>query len=280
MSIFRRESPDSPALIPDVVEAFGLADRFQDKLLLVGTLTLHKLSGWGLPADPGRHEIRIRTAGFDLNLDIWSGEQRPLREIIGRDEYGIRRGDLIHAGSTVIDVGANIGVFSVLAARAVGKDGIVLAYEPHPAAFKRLAANARQNGLEGVLIPINAAVSDRRGEFQFHPSAVSVHNRVNRDSESTEALLATVVEAVALDEDPRVTALAKIDFMKVDVEGHEVQVLRGAQRTLERTSAVLLEYHRTDLKDAAIALLRSGGLTEMTERVYGPGLGLVKAHRA
>lgn len=261
-----------PTLIADALEAWGLGDGARDKAVLVGALTRRKLENWRHPRDKS-HVITIRSSGILVSLDVWAGEHRPLREILARDEYGVMRGDLLAPGGVAVDVGANIGVFSLIAAQRVGPAGKVIAFEPHPLAFQRLARNIAQNHFQKVIVPVQAAVSAVAGVLSFDPDSITVHN-------SVDSAGSTTVRAVTLDADPNVAQLAHIDLLKIDVEGHEAAVLAGAQHTLMRTTHVVVEYQTSVNREQVISRLHQAGFENLSETRYGAEDGLVSASRA
>ncbi len=260
-----------PTLAADALEAWGLGDGIRDKAVLVGALTLRKLNNLRHPRGAS-HVITIRSAGILVSLDVYAGEHRPLREILARDEYGVMRGNLLAPGDVVVDVGANIGVFSLISALRVGPAGRVIAFEPHPRAFARLVRNVDQNHFQKVIVPIQAAVSAAAGELSFDPDSITVHN-------SVDAAGSTTVRAVTLDADPNVTALAQIDLLKIDVEGHEVAVLGGAEETLLRTRHIVVEYQTSANREQVKARLQRAGFENLSETRYGDEDGLISASR-
>jgi len=174
----------------------------------------------------GTDEIRIsptvRTMGEAYEPAVWA-------QIMAE----LRRGD------TLVDVGAHLGLYTVAAARRVGSAGRVVAFEPDPESFALLAAHVRLNGVADRVELVKAAVGDRNGRVPF---------RGGRQLESCVLAIAPpgerTVPCVSLDD-----ALGKrhVDVLKIDVEGYEVHVLRGARRLLRdparRPRAVFLEIH-------------------------------------
>lgn len=272
MSVFRRPSRGGAALVPDIIEAARLGDRPRDSISLLVALTLRKLTTLGLPLDFGNHTVRICTHGMVIEMDVWAAEHRPLREIVARDEYGLFHGGLLEPGDNVIDVGANVGIFSLFAATYVGSAGRVVAYEPHPTAFERLVRNVTRNHLSEVIKPINKAASDRPGDISFDPSSMSVENRI-------EAAGSMIVPAVALDDDPAVAGLSSVGLMKIDVEGHEAAVLAGGPGVLSRTRAIVVEYHSETAQEAVMRTLDRSGFIRTSHVAYRHGLGLISARR-
>lgn len=134
-----------------------------------------------------------------------------------------------------IDVGANVGSYTILACSAIGARGI--AFEPVPSTYKRLADNMRLNHLDEKVRYINKGISDQQGIIAF-TSDSDVTNHALASGEQSDNKV--IVEVTLLD-----TALAGEDpsLIKIDVEGYETPVLAGAQRILENSAlkAVIME---------------------------------------
>ncbi len=143
------------------------------------------------------------------------------------------------------DIGANIGLYTVLAARLVGAGGTIVAFEPEGANFARLQANARLNGLSQV-VACPFALSDRTG-----PARLRLHSSMT--GEGGHALVGgaegdTTVFCLPLDQVLETFGIRQPDHIKIDVEGHEEQVLAGMARVLASSSlrTVILEAHYYD----------------------------------
>jgi FkbM family methyltransferase len=143
---------------------------------------------------------------------------------------------LIDPGDVVVDVGANVGYMTSLAAVRAGREGKVLAFEPHPRVYELLVRNAagwRKAGAGDSVELHRAALSDRKGEGTLVAGP-------SFDANMGLAALASV-EAAATGSESITVPLARLDgiagtervgLLKVDVEGHEVEVLRGASQLL------------------------------------------------
>ncbi|MBK9062262.1 MAG: FkbM family methyltransferase [Acidobacteria bacterium] len=139
----------------------------------------------------------------------------------------------LREGMCVFDVGANIGYYTLLAARAVGSSGRVWAFEPEPHNFALLTRNVAENGFANVQL-VNAAVSDRAGVLRLHldDANFGAHS-LEAGSVRTSSGRSVDVDAVFLDRfaDEALSFGAGI-LVKVDVQGAEALVVAGAHRLL------------------------------------------------
>jgi FkbM family methyltransferase len=205
-----------------------------------------------------------------------SAELHTLVELY-RDEYYSRApGFLPRAGSTVVDVGANVGVFTLFHA-AAGAD--VLALEPNHAAYERLTRAVAINGLESRVTGVNAAGGAVPGWGRLHlDEGLSVLGSVVAEEAGDEA--SERVEIVTLDELIARLGLGPIDLLKVDVEGAEAEVLRGARATLHDVRRVIIEYHTPALLAEVRGLLADAAFREvMAFPASGDGAGMLYAER-
>src|SRR5437868_3654072 len=147
---------------------------------------------------------------------------------------------LIKPGDTVIDVGANVGVYAFALARLVGRSGHVHAIEPDPvsvARLRRIAARCGQIEVHPV------AASDARGSATLHVPVYGAKRLGALASLGTPGAGGAVqYESVSIDADTldEIVPMSEPAFIKIDVEGHEMAALRGAERTIRRTSPALL----------------------------------------
>lgn len=147
----------------------------------------------------------------------------------------------IQPGMTVIDVGANVGVYTFSAAQRVGKQGKVLAVEPFSGCVKCLEETCRVNQFDWVRVYAGAA-SDREGVARLLLFPASELNElVNNDSNLIqEAGTFEEVACFMLDSLMEAENLQQVDFLKLDAEGHELAVLRGSQKILSTFSPIIL----------------------------------------
>lgn len=144
---------------------------------------------------------------------------------------------LLRPGDHVIDVGANVGYFTLVAARLVGPTGGVHAFEPSPQVFPWLRANARLNPVLNICVH-QLAVADRRAPVSFHTAPPDRTGYSSIRDLGAETAAVTTVDAVALDD--LLDELPPTRLVKIDVEGAEWLVLQGMRRLIERDRPHLL----------------------------------------
>jgi FkbM family methyltransferase len=160
-------------------------------------------------------------------------------------------------GDAVVDVGANVGYLTLVAARQVGPTGTVTAFEPLPQAREWLIRNVKLNGFENVVVR-GEAVCDREGT-----TALSVGPRHHTSTSSIVPVVSSgqsvAVQCVRLDD--VIDGHANLRLLKVDVEGAEHLVLEGGRSTLSRQApTILIELN----SEAPIDLLRQLGYEGQT----------------
>ncbi len=202
--------------------------------------------------------VRFETDLTDrIQRQMWAGVYEPhVRECFDV---------ILEPGAVYFDVGAHIGFHAVFAAHRVGPEGRVFAFEADPRVYERLARNLSQFRWAQA---VNSAVWDRTGSLTFERSSTKNESgwgtvSAVRDFGKGEHL---EVPSVALDDWCRDLHLARWDAMKLDAEGSELAVLRGAQTSLEKfrpslimeINAVLLEQGGVSASGVADFLLERG----------------------
>jgi FkbM family methyltransferase len=156
---------------------------------------------------------------FERELEFWRSQVKP--------------------GMVVIDVGANVGVYTFSAASRVGKAGRVVAIEPFSNCVERLQATCKLHQLSQVTI-CRGAASDHDGEIYL---SLSTSSELNEVVEETSELAPDQYEKApcfSLDSLCEREKITQVDFLKIDAEGHELSVLRGASQLIENYSPIIL----------------------------------------
>ena len=162
--------------------------------------------------------------------------------------------ELVQPGMTVLDIGAHAGLYTLIASRRTGPSGRVIAFEPSPRERERLLAHVRLNRSANVTIEA-AALGEREGEaelFVVDGSETGCNSLRPGDIGPGHTV---AVRLRSLDEYARNAGLDRVDVIKMDVEGAELSVLRGAQSLVRATQPVFV----CEIEDARTAPWGYGG---------------------
>ena len=176
--------------------------------------------------------------GVSYDVESWS-DLHVMREVWTHGHYAPMMKE-IKKGSTVIDIGAHIGIFSIAAAR-YAPDVKVFAFEPLPDNFMRLQKNIARNDLQGQVLAINQAVAGVRGTMdlymmpeRFSPSKFPLHDNKGKVS----------VTCVTLQDIFNTYHIDRCDFLKIDVEGAEWEILSAVPPDVfAKITSITLETH-------------------------------------
>jgi FkbM family methyltransferase len=169
-----------------------------------------------------------------LGRRFWSASdfEAPERDVMRR---------LLQGCKVFVDAGANLGVYSLLASRVAGEGALVLSFEPSPIELRKLLVTIEWNDLRNVLV-CPFALSDTNGTLSFYESLEGhgALNRMDRPGDNRTRYRQTMVQAITLDSYTALLGIEKVDFIKIDVEGHELPMLRGAQKTIDRSRPMMM----------------------------------------
>ena len=171
----------------------------------------------------------------------------------------------LRSGMHVIDIGANIGYFTMLAARLVGPKGSVLAVEPNPRNVRLLEASRRENGFEHVGI-MQVAAGREPGLLVLNTSYSNGTTAPPPDTINA-VLAAETVPCVKID--TLLPAGGQIDFIKIDVEGAEYNALLGCQETIRRSRPIIVSEFSPGLMSGISGIDGEGYLRWLMEQGYG-----------
>lgn len=145
----------------------------------------------------------------------------------------------VREGMTVIDVGAHIGIYTLISSSLVGPHGLVFSFEPTPSSYELLQANVGRTAFRHVVSLFPRAVTDRHGaHVSFALSADSSRNNSIFFDAADGQLEFIEVETVTLDQ--AIPTGQRVDVVKIDAEGAEPAVVRGMRRILEQNQDILL----------------------------------------
>lgn len=146
--------------------------------------------------------------------------------------------DSVKEGEIILDIGANIGYYSLLASKRIGSEGRVYAFEAAPETFKKLADNIQRNAMANVYA-YNLAVTNSRGTIDLHIADTRNTGMSSIAAFADESGVTVTVSCDTIDNFATDHSLGRIDRIKIDVEGAEMMVLRGMEQTLRKYLPVI-----------------------------------------
>jgi FkbM family methyltransferase len=181
------------------------------------------------------HATEVAT---DVGPLLFPEDDRVMRPIIERtgdwelDEATLFRALIPRAG-TVVDVGAHVGYYTLLAAKEVGRGGRVIALEPHPVNAELLRLNVARNGFDRIVRVVEAAAWGMRGRVAL---------AVDRGGNSGDHRVSTTAVGLEVDAVPLDALLDQedVDVVKVDAQGTDQVAISGMKRTINRCRPVML----------------------------------------
>lgn len=209
------------------------------------------------PFVPRQGTVTTQYCGYTVDLDLSDLIQWQMAlGCYERAETRLMR-KLLHPGTTVLDVGANVGHYTLNAAECVGPSGRVVSVEPYHYAADRLSHTIHRNSLQHVTLK-RVALSDHEGSTQLADGLPDNH---------TPSLLTvaperhhTTIPLARLDDvlDEWIGRFRVVDFMKVDIEGSEPALVRGAQQVLSfgRVRYILMEFSADHLRNAGSSVAK------------------------
>ncbi len=219
---------------------------------------------------PGTFKV-LKRSGIAMRVDISDYMGHYL--FFGFEDNGIQKlFSLCHEKSNVLDIGANIG-WTVLNLAQIAKQGKVLGFEPDPYNFERCSDNISLNDFKNLLaFPVGLG----NANFQVDMEIRTPSNRGGNRIAPAGASASRPVQIVKLDDFVPAQELNRVDLIKMDVEGYELNVLRGAKGILMKHKPILFieldDNNLRDQGDSALALtefLLGVGYKEIIEAESG-----------
>lgn len=261
---------------------YGFAKTYREAVGVTWYLTKRnamQLAGVGISGARVGGDASVRLYGARHVVDVSGTEIYVLNEIYREHLYDKIADFVPSPGSTVVDVGANVGMFAVHQARRGAR---VYAFEPNPDCFRRLSKAVIANGMTARISIFNYAIGATIGIGALQiPNNRTVLGSVIPCDAGTMAP-AAAVSITSLDHMLPALGVLKVDLLKIDTEGFEIEVLQGAVRTLQSTARVIVEYHSRGLQREVGDFFTRNGFQEAlhldTDAL--PESGLIYARRS
>jgi FkbM family methyltransferase len=184
----------------------------------------------------------------DLILRIYPGNEvcRALYvKGIYEPNYAVLINKFLSKNGVFIDVGANMGYYSLLASKVVGKDGCIIAIEPSSRDYDRLVDNVENNDLTRLIFTYNFAVFDKASGSVDLSIACEERSSINTAGaefsfKSVDKIRTENVKVISIDALSKEISLSRLDVLKLDIEGYELKALQGAEQTLKKFRPVIM----------------------------------------
>lgn len=189
----------------------------------------------------GLRSRTVRVAGFRVTCRRATLDEQIIKSVLAREEY-FRFDPAFRPtpGQTVIDIGANIGTFALVAAKYVGAKGRVISIEPHPENLRYLNRNIRQNNLGDVVMIVPGAISAVAGSIELFVSNVQSGLHSTKLDHGHGSV---TVRASTLSEIMQQHRVERCDLLKIDCEGSEFEFLPAIDNeTWRRVKRIAMEY--------------------------------------
>jgi FkbM family methyltransferase len=210
-----------------------------------------KQRDWNLLFD-GKSSIayKLKTENLILNLYKDSKLSREIYNGFEDDEINFLK-QFLKPGDTFVDIGANIGLFSLIASFKIGQEGKVISFEPSPVTYDRLIENIELNSITNIDAR-NLGISDKPGQLLLQQSETGFDAwNTFAPAENEKFQYSSLVDVSTLDLQLKEANKSKIPLIKIDVEGWEKFVLEGASDVINNYSPVfMIEFTETNTFNA------------------------------
>src|SRR5256886_2120417 len=252
-----------------IVRALLHPKEFLRKTIIIGPQIVRALLLFKKPLPLIRHFFN-QTCPSDKCIHLRNGRELKLSghnlDIVVLFQVFCERVYPTDSNTVVVDIGANIGLFSSYAAFSGAQK--VYAFEPSPQAHHCMLENIKSNNLQKVIVPFNYAVTSKSNDVVTIPKAASPQNRIayenaDRDKDEYES-----VNTISLNDIVSKENISRVDLLKMDCEGSEYDIFASISRpTFSKISRIIVEYH-------------DGKAVEMDENLKQHGFKLEKQSRA
>ena len=232
------------------LKLFSEGQGFKDKMILLPG-TILRLLGFAIGSSkiPSLHAVvrRISNPGFDVRIENRDGKFFCRKGTVDAQfvaeayEYAFRRYFEEITQGVFVDVGANIGKYTIKVARQVGDNGRVISIEPESCNFEILKANIKLNRLSNVTL-VNAACWNKNEKLKLYLAQLPGDHSV-KEPVSTDFV---EVSALKLDDILKHLQIEYVSFIKIDAEGADGEVLEGAEKTIARNPYLKIVFEATN----------------------------------
>jgi FkbM family methyltransferase len=204
---------------------------------------------------PLKPKVRVlRFSGLEIQYKEFTGELGNIKTVFFDEDEDLP----VPFDSVVLDVGANIGLFTLYLVHKYGRERFarIHLFEPNPDTYARLRHNLHANGLDDLCTAHLLALSDRAGTIYMEsPRGYSVLNMISDKG-------TVPVECKTLDVWTRENGVEAVHLLKVDVEGHEMPLLRGAPAALSAVRYLYIEVKQIHLPEFKALTAGAGFVVE------------------
>lgn len=181
--------------------------------------------------------VSFQNVKFELHIEDWIQQNIYFLGAYERAELNLLN-RLLSEESVFVDIGANFGLYSLVASQKITNSGKVICFEPFPKNYAALKKNISLNSKSNI-ISENIALGDKKDELSlyYQPNEKNLGIVSANFMENSKTI---EVDVMSLDEYVNENGIDKIDFIKIDVEGFENQVIVGMKKTLELFSPMIL----------------------------------------
>lgn len=177
----------------------------------------------------GQFDLVLNPSDPVLSAAVTFGVYEPFEQNVFKE--------MCRPGMKVLDIGANVGLYTGIAASQVGRDGLVIAIEPHPESFKYLVLMCERNGFQNVR-PFNVAAGDTNKTIELF---LTDENKADsRIYDATGKRKRIPTQMVVIDDLLREQQIERVDLIKMDIQGAEGLALRGLRQTLQKPGSLIV----------------------------------------
>jgi FkbM family methyltransferase len=188
----------------------------------------------------GQSAICLYDNNLKIKVDLEEWIQQHIYFLGAWDEPGSKfLKNYLKAGDIFMDIGANIGCYTMIASKIVGSEGEIHAFEPVSKVFDKLLFNIQLNNLSNISTN-RKAVYETSGTLEFFVSSRENEGMSSIFRHDTESGEIEKVKAISIDEYVEKMNIQRIDMMKIDIEGAEIFALKGMKNTIKRFKPIII----------------------------------------